>query len=280
MSKDGSGRSSAAGSVRANSPEISADPAEPEPQQSVDDTSAKAQIPVVSTELKKSTITSDIPSRVAESQPMTASNSTSSHPSTKDAPPSNGTASIPYGTRSSRNRTGASRPNYAEDKELDMEFEVSSVRENSGRKGKTAMAEQANADTSRQTVSTRKPADSEIDQPPSVQNIKDPIPGTSTFSAKPASSTASTGSKKRKAISQPSLAQSQSQAQSQILNTPRPSVMAHSLGGLQDSNMLSFEGCGAQLNEGNQLVADDGTVLEVNGNINTNHYTSLRDTKC
>jgi hypothetical protein len=35
-------------------------------------------------------------------------------------------------------------------------------------------------------------------------------------------------------------------------------------GGFGDSNMLSFDGCGSRL-KGKKLVADDGTVLEVNG---------------
>lgn len=265
MSRDGSGRSSAAGSVHANSPELNADPAEPEPQQSVNNSSANAQTSVADAETKKTTTTSDDPSRAAESQPMTASNSTSSHPSTKDAPLSS-IVSIPYGTRSSRNRTGASRPNYAEDKELDAEFEVSSVRENNGRKGKQA-TEQANIDTSRPATNTRKAAEPEPVQSVSVQNItKDPIPGTSTFSAKPApSSSIGSSSKKRKAPSQASTAQSQHQVQSHGSNTPRTNMVTHYPSVLQDSNMLSFEACGARLNNGNQLVADDGTILEVNG---------------
>ncbi|KLU82064.1 hypothetical protein MAPG_01143 [Magnaporthiopsis poae ATCC 64411] len=55
----------------------------------------------------------------ATSEPMAKSNSSGSNPpSTKDAA---GSTASPYGTRS-RNRNGSSRPNYAEDKDIDMEI--------------------------------------------------------------------------------------------------------------------------------------------------------------
>ena len=55
-----------------------------------------------------------------QSQPMTATASTSS---SLQPPLENGDNPSSYGTRS-RNRTGGPRPNYAEDKELDLEIEA------------------------------------------------------------------------------------------------------------------------------------------------------------
>src|ERR1700709_2427937 len=55
-----------------------------------------------------------------QSQPMTATGSSSS----LQPPLENGdSAASGYGTRS-RNRTGGARPNYAEDKEVDLEIEA------------------------------------------------------------------------------------------------------------------------------------------------------------
>jgi hypothetical protein len=41
-------------------------------------------------------------------------------------------------------------------------------------------------------------------------------------------------------------------------------MAAQVVAGFRDSNMLSFENCAGRLS-GQRLVADDGTVLEVNG---------------
>jgi len=204
--------------------------------------------------------------RAAESQPMTASNSTSSNPSAVEL--GTGTAA-PYGTRS-RNRAGTSRPNYAEDKELDADFEVAAPAKDGRKPNRGAdLGSATNADTGRAANTPRKNPGSEVDQPVAPQNHKEPIPGTSSFSANPATTGSS---KKRKAASQPSTAISlQSQLQALPLDVPitqaitrRASMAAQ--GGLCDSNMLSFENCGGGLKD-NRLVADDETVLEVNGEL-------------
>jgi len=268
MSKDGSGRSSAAGSLHANSPDVDAEPTAPELQTPVDPVSATAQKVPSDEDMKKPSTTPTVPERATESQPMTASNSTSSHLSAKDASNAIG-SNVPYGTRSSRNRTGAARPNYAEDKELDVEFEAVSTKDNSGRKGKST-SEQSNGHSSKDATGTRKSSESEIDQSFAVQTTtKEPIPGTSTFSAKPATSLAANPpSKKRKATSQANTSSSQLQVQSQGAYASqamtRRASMANNQGTIQDSNRLSFETCGARLSD-NKLVADDGTMLEVNG---------------
>lgn len=92
---------------------------------------------------------------------------------------------------------------------------------------------------------------------------KDPIPGTSTFSANPTATThhsAATISRKRKqlgggAINAGTLAAGTS-------SRTRGSVA--SSGPQNDSNMMTFEINGPYLKNG-RLKADDGTVLSVNG---------------
>jgi hypothetical protein len=207
--------------------------------------------------------------RTSESQPMTASNSTSSNPSAIDLTLG---AAAPYGTRS-RNRNGISRPNYAEDKELDVEFELTTVGKDnsSGRKiTRGAELDPINSDMGRAPNAARKNPSAEGDSTFSMQtHNKDPIPGTSTFSANPG---ANQSSKKRKATTQattPTGPDSQLQVPSQGVSTPqavtrRASMAAQVVAGVRDSNMLSFDACGCRL-RGERLVADDGTILEVNG---------------
>lgn len=193
---------------------------------------------------------------------MTATNSNASTPSIKDI----GSAA-PYGTRS-RNRTGASRPNYAEDKELDTEFEApSTAKDNLGRK---ARATDLNAsDVGKPGISSRKGAAPEGDQLATSQShYRDPIPGTSTFSANPATAPVPTQSKKRKAAAQSTANQTQQGPSQTTLPvqtaTRRASMAAQVAAGFRETNMLTFENCGGRL-KAKKLAADDGTILEVNG---------------
>jgi hypothetical protein len=141
------------------------------------------------------------------------------------------------------------------------------VKENTGRKARAA--DHGHNNTLQQITNTRKAAGPEEDQTLTVQSHhKEAIPGTLTFSANP---TPSTSSKKRKAANHASTTQVQPQRPAQSAHpsqagTRRASMVAHTLNGFQDSNMLSFENCGARL-KGGKLIADDGTVLEVNGEL-------------
>lgn len=267
MAKDGSRRSSVAVSTHMSSPAENND--DTPVQDSKQNGEATPDVPQ-STSLKADTIKSSAPngthSRGAEWQPMTASNSTSSNPSTKDAPSSGTGPAVIYGTRS-RNRTGNSRPNYAEDKELDAEFELGPVvKENTGRKG-TRAADPAPMADAGQTPTVQKPSNGVVPDNalPAQSHYKDPIPGTSTFSANP---TANGGhSKKRKAATQAPSHQAQlpvpAQNMSQVVNR-KAGTAVYTGNVTEDSNMLSFETCQGRL-KNNKLVADDGTVLAVNG---------------
>lgn len=205
--------------------------------------------------------------RAVESLPMTASNSSSSNPSGGVATGS----AAPYGTRS-RNRTGTSRPNYAEDREIDAELELSPpTRDLVVRKvARGSEVGYSNAsDVSKSSNTARKSYGLDLEQTNAVQSHhKEPIPGTSTFSAKPTTTAVSnTSSKKRKASSQHTtmaLLQNPGTAPPVQAITRRTSMAAQVSSGFRQSNMLTFEKCGGRLQD-KKLAADDGTFLEVNG---------------
>lgn len=196
------------------------------------------------------------------------SNSSSSDPSAKDGATAAGAgAAVPYGTRS-RNRTGNPRPNYAEDKEIDLELEVAQpATQSTARKIKGAEAV-AVIDSGRPISTSRKGQGAEAEQNGLVLNHnKDPIPGTSTFSANPATTpNPHHGPKKRRNANQPPVSQHQIPISNQgAHNITRGAGIATQVnGGVQDSNMLTFDACRGRL-MGRTLIGDDGTVLEVNG---------------
>lgn len=277
MSKDTSRLSSATGSLHVSSPrETGPEPQAKETAQSghlsPSTSSCKIDLtgPALSNGETSRTAPEVHPSVSAGSQPMTASNSITSNPAATDAGSS---AAAPYGTRS-RNRNGTSRPNYAEDKELDVEFEVATNgRDNSAGRNKQARG----ADQSGNIESDRLSNHSRNHTPRPDQtgtvlqgHHKEPIPGTSTFSASPAAN-ASQPTKRRKAATQlTSVIAPDPQAHTGSHFVPaaqtvtRRSSLVTQTVGLRESNMLSFDGCGGRL-KGKNLVADDGTILEVNG---------------
>jgi hypothetical protein len=224
---------------------------------------------------------------MAASQPMAKSNSSGSNPSVRDV---TGETASPYGTRS-RNRTGQARPNYAEDKDIDMELfesyperkeegpKKSSLRQsaslsNAGQdsRGPTAAAAAATAAatasaTTAAAASARKRGSSEEGKNSPLTAAKDQGPASQTSSTTPPASVGSSQpSKKRKATAQPSSGGGPHHFQSQL--TAQVSAANGSLrragGGFPETNMLSFDNCNAKPKHG-KLVADDGTVLEVNG---------------
>lgn len=197
------------------------------------------------------------------SQPMTASNSTSSMPSNRDMD-----IAAPYGTRSTRNRGGASRPNYAEDREIEMDFEYqNSAKDNDAKKKSQQAAANTPFDQSLQNA-RKSVADAVFNGTNTLS--KEHIPGTSTFSANPSPSDPPP-SKKRKAAAAPATSTqgtpvpiSQGMSYGQATTRGAAHVAAQAGVVIRDSNMLSFDGSGARLKDGT-LVADDGTVLKVNG---------------
>ncbi|PBP22403.1 BAH domain-containing protein [Diplocarpon rosae] len=261
MAKDGSRRSSIAASTRPQSPhENNNDASAQEPQQTGEAAPSHGHSSSAKLDPTPSAA-NGTHSQAAESQPMTATKPNPSNPSAKEAASSGAGPALTYGTRS-RNRTGVSRPNYAEDKELDIDLELASaVKEGNGRKSRAVDSVPTTGNGPTPSKSTSGPG---IENALPVQsNHKESIPGTSSFSANPTA--AGTHSKKRKATAQAATQpQTQAPAQNAQLAMSRKANMAAYAGCVvEDSNMLSFEGCGGHLKD-NKLVADDGTILEVN----------------
>lgn len=181
-----------------------------------------------------------------------------------------GTAS-PYGTRS-RNRTGASRPNYAEDRELDVEMFDS--QDDGSRK---VARQAASASASQWAEAAARPSNGSSRKPLPTESahhvVPKETPATSNSApaaaATPAPSTTQPSRKRKAATSQVSTPVA-SHVQQSSSNGPtatvqkRPAVVSHNGIGYSETNMLTFENCAGKPKDG-KMVADDGTVLEVNG---------------
>jgi hypothetical protein len=226
--------------------------------------------------------------RAMSPQPMSKSNSSDSHTAAKDAGPAGIGGASPYGTRS-RNRTGNSRPNYAEDKDIEMDFDAfpdrkeADARKASGRTtsptaGDASLPSDApprtNNGTARKPLPTAEPAKVSAASQQRQSHAKEQQ------SAAPANSASviygnvngtAPSSKKRKAAQlgsstrnggqSGSAAPSQPSAASQRRNGTAPLRPR----GYQETNMLNFENCGSMPNADGIMVADDGTELAPNG---------------
>lgn len=204
-----------------------------------------------------------IPSEAVQSAPMTASNSSSS----EVGPVPDPLAAGPYSTRS-RGRNGASRPNYAED--IEMDFELTSpappvvVKMGSTiASAKRHVASSLSSSPATTTETEKGPAASTRKGHATTNGVhtspaaKDMIPGTSSFSANAAANgTVSAVSRKRK---QPHGGASVNGS------AKRLSTTAENQSNFRLSNMMTFESSGARLMKNGKLKADDGTTLEVNG---------------
>jgi len=198
-----------------------------------------------------------------QSHPMTASNSNSSHQSSKEAAAAQ---AAHYGTRS-RNRP--SRPNYAEDVEMDFE---QAAHVNGNQAAVTAPSPPTPpSGLSPGASAPPKHVASASNAWPSV-NSNSSIPGTSTFSANPNA----TASKKRKA------AHGSSGSQGNLVQTAQAQAVsrrANTLAGARETretNMYSFDNTKAKLNSG-KLIADDGTEFCVNGKFHSPTCVGLDD---
>lgn len=212
-----------------------------------------------------------------ESQPMTATSSSSSMPSDHQVINAmDATGTSPYGTRS-RNRTGNPRPNYAEDREVEMEYDWSSTKRphagpgpsipNAAQSGKADKPSAANARRS----STAAPIAPPTNNRPAIPTVqKDQLPGMSSFSVNPEPTTApSAPSRKRKAPGNGPVISHTSPA---VTQTPAPAIPRRTAGvphpkPPRETNLMTFENCQGYLKNG-KLKADDGTLLAVNGTFN------------
>ncbi|KAI2638141.1 hypothetical protein GGS21DRAFT_457060 [Xylaria nigripes] len=220
----------------------------------------------------------------ADAQPMSKSTSASSNSLSRDAM----AGPSPYGTRS-RNR-GQVRPNYAEDKELDVEMEDAypEKKEELPRKASRQANAAANgtSDVNKSSASnSRKGAAADDSKMANSHSTCKDANLTASTSVNMTGSTASSGSsKKRKATAQASTNNVHSQG-STPTPTPNTSAVtgsrrnaaqttapatttptANAGAGYRETNMLSFEKSGAIPKDG-KMIADDGTELEVNNHV-------------
>ena len=207
-----------------------------------------------------------------DSQPMTTSSSSSSLPPDQQMET---TGASPYGTRS-RNRTGNPRPNYAEDRELDMELEWTSGRKSQSISGSAAPSALQTNDSDKNPVVNLRRSSGAVSNgtsmghkatiPTTQQNS---LPGMSTFSAYPdpnVNPAPPAPTRKRKAPGGlPTSSHSSSLAQQpSAMSASRRVCSPPQASRLKSTNLMTFENCQGYLKNG-MLKADDGTILAVNG---------------
>jgi hypothetical protein len=200
-----------------------------------------------------------------DSQDMPQATAAPAHSASKD---SEENGAVPYGTRS-RNRPGRSRPNYAEDPE--MEFETTAATAN-GRVSDPPSRDSAAAESAPppSNVSGKKgsgSAPSNASWGNSGPNPKDNpatanIPGASSTVATQAS-TAQPTTKRRKNAATTNGTHANASAPSQA-GAKRGSHVVAVANGARESNMMTFENTGAMLING-RLEADDGQTVSVDG---------------
>ncbi|KAF7559767.1 hypothetical protein G7046_g4367 [Stylonectria norvegica] len=192
-----------------------------------------------------------------------------------------------YGTRS-RNRHGNSRPNYAEDKDIEMDQydfyheKKDGDTKKSSRQASAAANANANGDVTRGGANPRKAGtdDTKVGLPQNGSKEQHSggsttAPPTTTTMTAAATSTAvvatqpsgvSQPSRKRKAAAQSS-GPTAPTASSNALTRKAGTAAAQELGiSWPDTNMLTFDNCNARP-DNRRLVADDGTVLEPNDHV-------------
>ncbi|KAH7329319.1 hypothetical protein B0I35DRAFT_419940 [Stachybotrys elegans] len=233
-----------------------------------------------------------------QSNGQTSRDSIMSHPGSdaadKDADADNAT---PYGTRS-RNRTGNARPNYAEDKDIDMDvydyYHDKKEGEPAPKKSSRQSTGAAGNEAPRGSAASRKSGVDDAKTSSSQNGAKEQslssvgsgngggnggggggAAGSTSQAAQ--SSGAVQPSRKRKAASQQNSGPTTTTRKggNANANATASTAGAQGLGQSQsqttgivwpESNMLTFETCKARPDKG-RMVADDGTVLEANDHV-------------
>ncbi|KAJ5509717.1 hypothetical protein N7527_011860 [Penicillium freii] len=170
----------------------------------------------------------------------------------------NGSATA-YGTRS-RGRN-APRPNYAEDRDLDADIDLSAPNSKAKRNSGVALNNIVNGANIDEKTSSAQPRKSLTNGQNANGSAKDAIPGTSSFSARPEDVNGSNLRKRKQPASTPNSTPNSGGAAKKIFTTPP----GDSEGGYF-TNMMSFENSGPYLQDG-QLIADDGTTFALNDHV-------------
>lgn len=185
---------------------------------------------------------------------MTTSNSPEAVADVADS-----SAAAPYGTRS-RGRN-APRPNYAEDRDIDMDFEVAPTKAAKRNSGVALNSHVNGSKSDSEKTSAAQPRKSLTNGAGPYPVPKDSIPGTSSFSARPDDVNGTGSWRKRKHTA--STPNSSSSAGGNAAKRDFTLALGDSDGPFI-TNMVSFEASPPFLKDG-QLKADDGTTFAVNG---------------
>lgn len=160
-----------------------------------------------------------------------------------------------YGTRS-RNRGGSARINYAE---VEVDFELHAPVK--AARNPDAHPTNTTNSATQASSSRRGQVSQAVDLSSAVSGVTKDIPGTSSFSV--TNTPAQAIKKQTRKSAQPAVATPALKAS----YPPEPRQSGFStqvMNGLRESAMLSFDDYGSRLKDG-KLIADDGTVLSVNG---------------
>lgn len=208
--------------------------------------------------------------RALESQPMTKTTSSSSSlPSGMGTGTGDTAGPSPYGTRS-RNKAGNARPNYAEDREMDVDYDCAAAKKSQASGAAVPSGQAQGGESDKSTgVSTRRSSNTApgctTSKAGQASNVKDVPPGTSTVStnAEANASPLPATSKKRKTPGGTSAA-SQNAGPVGSHGGSRRGPTAVSSARSRETNMLTFEDSQGYLKDG-KLKADDGTILGIDG---------------
>ena len=218
-----------------------------------------------------------------DSQPMTTSSSSSSLPSDQQAVQSmDSTGVSPYGTRS-RNRTGNPRPYYGED--VHEDYEEMPVKRSQAASGPTVPSGLHSGDGEKLSgISTRRSSTtagsgSTLNSKTAISAAqRDNLPGMSTFSVNPATSTAPQApSRKRKAPGHGPMVSNTSSIvnQATAASIPRKGATTTASSAPMANNLMTFENCQGYLKNG-KLKADDGTILGVDGVLDPSNFDFIQ----
>jgi hypothetical protein len=211
---------------------------------------------------------------------MSASEQT---PVAVNAEEQNAAAAATYGTRSRNRGAGVARPNYAEDREIEADYEVvPTYAKNDGNEGLSGhhhnLAKQ-NDQTQQNVAADPSKAIHKISEGGGTYKSKanmsqpplgrDTIPGTSSFTTNTATSGGNSQPLKKRKTGHTSTPVSHTPPQNdgtptQSATQPKCSSLPIGPNGHNESSIQYFENTGARLQDG-KLIADDGTVYRVNG---------------
>ncbi|KAF2498439.1 hypothetical protein BU16DRAFT_615480 [Lophium mytilinum] len=198
----------------------------------------------------------------AQSQPMTATTSASSHASAKES----SAGAAPYGTRS-RNRPGTSRINYAEDVEMDFEAAPApangTISEAPSRGSLASEGRQSPGSIGKKPNGT---GNATWAPTPPSKEAPSTIPGTSSFSANPNVAPAPQPKRRKNAANHATTNGNHSGGYASGQASSRRSTAMIAANHSRETNMMTFEKSKAFLKNG-KLEADDGTFLSVNDHV-------------